>query len=69
MFLEHWNRQKILSDIRQRFSCLLDEGIAKKCKKMQKKKNHGGFFKIHFIHFEMHMDRLDKSENTFGMQY
>ena len=21
------------------------------------------FFKIHFIHFEMHMDRQDKSEN------
>ena len=33
MFLEHWNRQKILSKIWQRFSCLLDEWIAKKCKK------------------------------------
>ena len=32
MFLEHWNRQKIISDIRQRFSCLLDERIEKKCK-------------------------------------
>ena len=32
MFLEHWNRQKILSNIRQRFSCLLSEWIAKKCK-------------------------------------
>ena len=34
---------------------------------MQKKKNHDGFFKIHFIHIEMHMDRPDKSENTFGI--
>ena len=33
MFLEQWNMQKILSNIRQRFSCLLDEWIAKKCKK------------------------------------
>ena len=33
MFLEHRNRQKILSNIRQHFSCLLDEWIAKKCKK------------------------------------
>ena len=24
------------------------------------------FFKIHFICFEMHMDRPDKSENMFG---
>ena len=31
MFLEHRNRQKILSNIRQHFSCLLDEWIAKKC--------------------------------------
>ena len=41
MFLEHWNRQKILSDIQQHFSFLLDEGIAKKCRK---KKFRGGFF-------------------------
>ena len=34
MFLEHWNRQKILSSIRQHFSCQLDEEIAKICKKM-----------------------------------
>ena len=40
-FLEHWNRQKSLSNIRQRFSCLLDKGIAKICKK---KKFHEGFF-------------------------
>ena len=32
MFLEHWNSLKILSDIWQCFSCLLDERIAKKCK-------------------------------------
>ena len=38
MFLEHWNRQKILSGIQQHFFSLL-EGIAKKWKK-----NHGGFF-------------------------
>ena len=31
-FLEHWNGQKIISNIRQRFSCLLDEWIAKKWK-------------------------------------
>ena len=46
--------QKILLDIRQRFSCLLDEGIEKKCKK--KNFFHSGFFLIHFIRFEMHMD-------------
>ena len=40
MFLEHWNRQKILSNIRQCFSCLLDELIAKNAKK----KFRGGFF-------------------------
>ena len=27
------------------------------------------FFRIHFIHFEMHMDRLDKFENIFGISY
>ena len=32
MFLEHWNRQKSLSNIRQHFSCLLDKWIEKKCK-------------------------------------
>ena len=32
-FLEHWNRQKSLTLIRPRFSCLLDEGIAKICKR------------------------------------
>ena len=41
MFLEHWNRQKSLSDIRQCFSCLLDEWIAKKCKTFF---FHGGFW-------------------------
>ena len=40
MFLQHWNRQKILSSFWQRFSCLLDEWIAKLCK---------FFFKIAFF--------------------
>ena len=61
MFLEHWNRQKILSSIRQCFSCLLDEWIANICKK----KFQDAFLKI--LCFEMHMDRPDKSENTFGI--
>ena len=30
MFLEHWNRQRILFDIEPSFLCLLDEGIVKK---------------------------------------
>ena len=34
---------------------------------MQKKKIHSGLFLIHFICFEMHMDRRDKSENIFGI--
>ena len=34
MFLEYWNRQKGLSNIWQRLSCLLDEWIAKMCKKI-----------------------------------
>ena len=62
-FLEHRNRQNILSNIPQRFSCLLDEWIEKKCKK----KIRDVFFEIHFSRFEMHMDRLDKSENIFGI--
>ena len=37
----HWNRQKILSYILQRFSCLLDELIEKKYKKFF---FHGGLF-------------------------
>ena len=40
MFLEWWNTTKSLSTTWQRFSCLLDEGIAKICKKL---KSHGGF--------------------------
>ena len=40
-FLEHWNSQKSLCNIWQRFSCLLDELITKKCKK---KIFHGGLF-------------------------
>ena len=39
-FLEHWNSQKSLCNIWQRFSCLLDEGIPKICKKLN---SHGGF--------------------------
>jgi hypothetical protein len=35
--------------------------------KYAKNKNHNVFFKIHFICFEIHMDRPDKSENTFGI--
>ena len=30
---------------------------------------HGNSFLIHFIRFEMHMDRPDKSENIFGTSY
>ena len=40
-FLEHWNSQKSLCNIWQRFSCLLDEWIEKICKKFF---FHGGFF-------------------------
>ena len=44
-FLEHWKRQKSLTNIWQRFSCLLDEWNEKK------KKNHDGFlrFAIHSL--------------------
>ena len=41
VFLEHWNSQKTLCNIRQRFSCLLDEWVKKICKKIF---FHGGFF-------------------------
>ena len=40
-FLEHWNSQKSVCNIWQRFSCLLDEGIPKICKKLN---SHDGFF-------------------------
>ena len=40
MFLEWWNTTKSLSAIWEHLSCLLDEGIAKICKKL---KSHGGF--------------------------
>ena len=64
--LEHWNSQKSLTSVRQHFSCWLDDGIAKICKK----KNSWWLFEIiHIIHFEMHMDRPDKSENIFGIYY
>ena len=41
-FLEHWNSQKSVSNIWQRFSCLLDEGIPKIWKKLN---YHGGFLR------------------------
>jgi hypothetical protein len=34
--------------------------------KIYEKKITVSFFKIHFIRFEMHMERPDKSENIFG---
>ena len=40
-FVEHWNSQKSLCNIRHRFSYLLDEWIEKICKKMF---FEGGFF-------------------------
>ena len=40
-FLEHWNSQKSVCNIWQRFSCLLDEWIEKICKKLF---FHDGFF-------------------------
>ena len=42
-FLEHWNCQKSVSNIWQRFSCLLDEGISKIWKKLN---SHGGFLRV-----------------------
>ena len=39
-FLEHWNSKKSVCNIWQRFSCLLDEGIPKICKKLN---SHDGF--------------------------
>ena len=41
-FLEHWNSQKSVCNIWQRFSCLLDEGIPKIWKKLN---SHGGFLR------------------------
>ena len=41
-FLEHWNSQKSASNIWQRFSYLLDEGIPKIWKKLN---FHGGFLR------------------------
>ena len=48
----------------QCFSCLLDEWIAK-----ISKKRFWLFEIIYIIHFEMNMDRPDKSENIFGIWY
>ena len=56
-FLEHWNRQKSLTNIWQCFSCLLDEWIAN----IWKTFSRWLFEIIHIIHFGMHMDRPDKS--------
>ena len=39
-FLGHWNSQKSVCNVWQRFSCLLDEGIPKICKKLN---SHDGF--------------------------
>ena len=36
---------------------------------MQEKKSRWLFEMIHIIRFEMHMDRQDKSENIFWIQY
>ena len=41
-FLEHWNSQKSVCNIWQRFSCLLDEGIPKIWKKLN---CHGCFLR------------------------
>ena len=41
-FLEHWNSQKSVCNIWQRFSCLLDEEIPKIWKKLN---SHGGFLR------------------------
>ena len=52
-FLEHWNSQKSLTKIRQCFSCLLDEGIEKICKK-----NSQWIFEIiQFIRYPIQMDK------------
>ena len=61
VFLDHWNRRKILSSIKQCFSRLIDEGITKICKK------NWLFQIIHIIHFVMQIDRSDKSENIFAI--
>ena len=42
-------------------------GLQKKCKK--KRISQWLFEIIHIICFEMHMDRPDKSEDTFGIRY
>ena len=42
MFLEWWNTTKNLSKIWQHFSCLLDKGTAKICKKSN---SHNGFLR------------------------
>ena len=65
-FLEHWNSQKIICNIRHRFSYLLDEWIEKICKNFF---FTVAFFKIHFIRFEMHMDRPDNLKKNFGTSY
>ena len=51
-YIEPWNREKSLTLIWQRFSCLLDEWIAKNIKKSSR----WLFEIIHIIRFEMRMD-------------
>ena len=54
MFLVHWNRH---------FHVNLMRGLPKNAKK----KSQWLFEIIQIIRFEMHMDRLNKSENIFGI--
>ncbi len=54
-FLEHWNRQKSLTNIWQYFSSYLMNGLQKY---IYKKKLRWLFEVIHIIGFEMHMDLL-----------
>ena len=63
MFLEHWNRQKILSNICQCFSCPLDEWIAKRCKKK------GAKYYKHFL-LLVHIDSLSiLSTGTIKLEF
>ena len=59
MFLVHWHRPKILSDVRQRFSCLLDERI--------EKKNQCLFLKSTLSVFRCTWTGRFRSKNIFGI--
>ena len=61
MFLEHWNYF-------QHWTTFFMSTKWVDCKNMQKQFFTMFFFKS-TICFKMHMDRPDKSENTFGIQY